>query len=184
MTHHLDGTEYPVYWHDALVEAVPPFEHRFDSYEDYATSTIDEILTAEEKEEAKCLTAQIFETSLFASTDEGTFQRRALPIETQFAPIHGLVVRDVNGDDRPDLLLSGNDFTVRPQWGRADAQKGAVLLNQGDLTFEVLSSRESGFYAPRDVRSMTLIESGPAAPMVVVGNNNAPLSSFSVPPPR
>ncbi|MFB6230291.1 MAG: VCBS repeat-containing protein [Salinibacter sp.] len=180
MTHHLGGKEYPVYWHDTLVEAIPPFKPRFDSYEDYATSTISEILTAEEQSEATHLTASVFETSIFVSQSDGTFQRRALPIEAQFAPIHGLVARDVNGDDLPDLLLAGNDFTVRPQWGRADAEKGTVLLNQGNSTFTVLRSRKSGFHAPKDVRSMTLIEEGPAAPMVVVGNNDASLSAFSL----
>ncbi|MFB6098145.1 MAG: VCBS repeat-containing protein, partial [Salinibacter sp.] len=180
MTHHLDGKEYPVYWHDTLVEAIPPFKIRFDSYEDYATSTIDDILTEEEKNEATRLTAQTFETSLFYRAENGAFQRRALPVETQFAPIHAIVAHDVNGDDRPDLLFAGNDFTVRPQWGRADAQEGTILLTQRDLTFKVLPSRRSGFFAPQDVRSMALIEDGPAAPMVVVGNNNAPLSAFSV----
>jgi hypothetical protein len=182
MTHHLDGEEYPVYWHDDLVEAIPPFENRFSSYEDYATSTIDEILTDREQDAATRLTATTFETSVFHD-EGGTFRRRALPREAQLAPIHGLVVHDLNGDDRPDLLLAGNDFTVRPQWGRADAEKGTVLLNEGDLRFDVRQSRESGFFAPKDVRSMTLV--GGPSPLVVVGNNDAPLSAFSpVSPPQ
>jgi len=176
MTHHLDGGEYPVYWHDTLVEVIPPFEDRFSSYEEYAESTIQNILTDREKEAATRLTATTFETSIFRSRD-GTFRRRALPREVQKAPIHGLAVRDVNGDGRPDLLLAGNDFTVRPQWGRADAEKGTVLLNRGDLDFEPLLPRESGFYAPRDVRSLVLTD-GPN-PLLLVGNNNAPLTIFS-----
>ena len=182
MTHHLDGGEYPVYGRDDLVEAIPPFENRFSSYEDYATSTIGEILTDREQDAATRLTATTFETSVFHS-DGGAFRRRALPRETQLAPIHSLVVRDLNGDDRPDLLLAGNDFTVRPQWGRADAEKGTVLLNEGNLRFDVRQSRESGFFAPKDVRSMTLV--GGPSPLVVVGNNDASPSAFSpVSPPQ
>jgi hypothetical protein len=176
MTHHLDGGEYPVYWHDTLVEAIPPFEERFSSYEAYAESTIQTILTEREQEAATRLAATTFETSVFHRRN-GAFRRRALPREAQKAPIHGLVVRDVNRDGRPDLLLAGNDFTVRPQWGRADAEKGTVLLNRGDLDFEPLLPRESGFYAPNDVRSLTVTD-GPN-PLLLVGNNNAPLTTFS-----
>jgi len=160
------------------VEAIPPFESRFDSYEDYAESTIGEILTAEEQEAATRLEAGVFETSVFERAD-GRFQRRALPIEAQFAPIQGLAVRDINGDERPDLLMAGNDFTVRPQWGRADAEKGTVLLNEGDLQFEALRSRESGFFAPKDVRDLAFVD-GPSAPLLLVGNNNATLTTFSL----
>ncbi len=181
MTHHLDGKEYPIYWHDTLVEAIPPFEQRFSSYEDYAESTIDDILTEAEREAATRLTASTFETSVFHNQD-GTFQRHALPQEAQFAPIQGIAVHDVNGDDRPDLLLAGNDFTVRPQWGRADAEKGTVLLNEGSLSFTPLLSRESGFHAPKDVRELMLVD-GPT-PLVVVGNNNAALTTFSLAPPQ
>lgn len=66
---------------------------------------------------------------------------------------------------------------MRPQWGRADAEKGTVLLNEGDLRFGVRRSRENGFFAPKDVRSMTLV-GGPSL-LVVVGINDAPLSAFS-----
>jgi hypothetical protein len=182
MTHHLGGEEYPVYWHDTLVEAIPPFESRFDSYEEYATSTIGNILTDEERDAATRLEVSIFETSVFHRED-GTFRQWALPTQAQFAPVQGLAVRDVNGDARPDLLLAGNDFTVRPQWGRADAEKGTVLINQGTLQFEALPSRESGFFAPTDVRSLALVDEGPSAPLLLVGNNNAALSTFSMPSP-
>ncbi|MFB6098481.1 MAG: VCBS repeat-containing protein, partial [Salinibacter sp.] len=182
MTHHLGGKEYPVYWHDTLVDAIPPFEKRFDSYEEYAESTIGEILTDEERKKATRLTVTTFETSLFENQGDGTFRRNALPMEAQFAPIHGLVVRDVTHDGRPDLVLAGNDFTVRPQWGRADAEKGTVLRNEGGLQFEVLQSRESGFFAPKDVRELALLPASPS-PLILVGANSAALSAFRLLPP-
>jgi len=178
ITHHMEGKEYPVYWHDTLVEAIPPFENRFDSYEAYATSTIDDILTASEKETATQRIAVTFETSLFYRED-GTFQRQALPLDVQFAPIHDLVVRDVNGDERPDLLLAGNDFTVLPQWGRADAEKGTVLINRENRRFEPLRSRKSGFFAPWDVRALGVVQTAPSL-LLLVGANNDSLSTFEL----
>lgn len=182
MAHHLGGDEYPVYWHDELVEAIPSFEHRFDSYADYAEATIDDILTPEEHESATRLQASTFETSLFHDVGNGTFERVALPVEAQQAPIHGLIVYDVDRDGRLDLVMAGNDFTVRPQWGRADAEKGTVLLNADDLAFEPLDARERGFYAPGDVRTLMLLDEE-GAPRIVVGTNNDELSVFSIQPP-
>ena len=78
MTHHLGGQEYPVYWRDDLVEAVPSFKNRFSSYEDYAESTIQDILTQREQDAATRLTASTFETSVFLN-ENGSFRRRALP---------------------------------------------------------------------------------------------------------
>ena len=180
MTHVQDGTEYPVYWRDTLTEAIPPFRSRFDSYADYATASIDAILTEDERARATRKTVATFETSVFVPQADGTFRQQALPVDAQFAPIHGLLVRDLNGDDRPDLLLAGNDRTVRPQWGRADAEKGTVLLNRGHLRFRALDPARSGFNAPQDVRDLRVIDGTTPAARIVVGANNARLSMFSV----
>ncbi|MFB6229989.1 MAG: hypothetical protein ABEL04_02440, partial [Salinibacter sp.] len=86
---------------------------------------------------------------------------------------------DVNGDDRPDMLLAGNDFTVRAPWGPSDAGKGLLLVNQGHLTFDAQRPSESGFYAPRDVRNLLLVPT-PDAPLVVVGNNDGPIELHEI----
>jgi hypothetical protein len=155
---------------------------RFPTYEAYAEATMDDVLTEQQRAQATRLTAHTFTTSLFEQTDDGTFRRHALPSEAQFSPTRGIVVRDVNDDDRPDLLLAGNDFTVRKPWGPSDAGKGLLLLNRGGLTFEPRRPAESGFYAPGDVRDLLLVSAG-GRPLVVVGNNDAPLDLFELPAP-
>ena len=36
------------------------------------------------------------------------------------------MVRDVDEDGTPDLLLGGNEYRVKPQFGRQDASKGCL----------------------------------------------------------
>jgi hypothetical protein len=128
------------------------------------------------------LVAHTFTTSVFEQTEDGTFTRHDLPTEAQFSPTRGVVVRDVNDDGRPDVLLAGNDFTVRKPWGPSDAGKGLLLVNEGALSFEAQRPYESGFHAPGDVRDLLLVSAG-GQPLVVVGNNDAPLDLFGLAPP-
>ena len=180
MSHYLQGREYPVYWRDVLVEEIPPLEEAFPTYASYAEATTPEVLAALQAGDAQQLTAHTFATSVFENRDGEALRRWALPVETQFAPVRGLVIYDVNEDGLDDVVLAGNDFTVRPQWGRFDAGKGVVLLNRGDLRFEAVPSSTSGFTAPKDARDLGLVDT-PQGPVAIVVNNNDSLGVFTTP---
>jgi len=179
MSHFVDGTEYPVPRRDLLVDELNLFVSRFPTYASYAEATMDEVLTDAQRDRASRLQAHTFATSVFVQQDDGTFVRQDLPVEAQFSPTRGIVVRDVNGDDRPDLLLAGNDLTVRPPWGPSDAGQGVLLLNRGNLAFDAQRAAHSGFYAPGDVRDLLLVPTADA-PLVLVGTNDASLDLFEL----
>lgn len=178
LSHYIDGTEYPVSRRDRLIDELSLFRARFRTYESYAEATMDQVLTQEQLKRAKRFTAYTFTTSLFEQQG-GRFVRRDLPMEAQFSPARDLVVRDVNGDDRPDVLLAGNDFTVRRPWGPSNAGQGALLMNEGNLAFEAQRAHASGFFAPGDVRSLLLVPT-PDASLIVVGNNDASVDLFEL----
>lgn len=181
MSHYVDGTERPAPRRDRLVDELSLLQARFPTYASYAEATMDEVLTQEQWEQAQRFVAYTFTTSLFEQQEDGTFRRHPLPIEAQFSPTRGVVIRDLNGDDRPDVFLAGNDFTVRMPWGPSDAGKGVLLLNQGGLDFKAMRSAESGFLAPGDVRSLLAVATSDG-PLLLVGNNNGPLGVFRIPP--
>jgi len=179
MSHYVDGTEVPVPRRDRLVDELSLLEARFPTYASYTEATMDEVLIREQWEQAQRFVAYTFTTSLFEQQEDGTFRHHALPIEAQFSPTRGMVIRDLNGDDRPDVLLAGNDFTVRMPWGPSDAGKGLLLLNRGNLNFKAVRSLESGFFAPGDVRDLLAVETSDG-PLVLVGNNDGPLELFRI----
>ncbi len=55
-----------------------------------------------------------------------------LPSEAQFSPVRDILVRDVNKDGITDLVLVGNDYAVRPSYGRYDASYGWCLPGKQD----------------------------------------------------
>lgn len=177
MSHYIDGTEYPVPRYSRIIDQLSMFRARFRTYESYAESTMDDVLTQEQWEIAERFVAYTFTTSIFEQQDDGSFIRHDLPSEAQFSPTRGMVVRDVNGDALPDLFLAGNDFTIRLPWGPSDAGTGVLLLNQGDLTFEPVPSRKSGFFASEDVRDLMRVEIDNGS-LLFVANNNARLGVF------
>jgi hypothetical protein len=179
ISHYIDGTEYPLPRRGLLMDELPRLRVRFQTYQAYAEATMNDVLDQEQRKKARRFKAHTFTTSLFEQQEDSTFVRRDLPVEAQFSPMHDIVVHDANEDGRPDVLLAGNDFTVREPWGPSDAGQGVLLLNEGSLTFDAQRARESGFFAPGDVRSLLLVTS-PDTPLVVVGNNDAPLRVFRV----
>ncbi len=179
MSHYVNGTEYPVPRRNRILDELSLLQARFQTFESYAEATMDQVLTEKQREQATRLTAYTFSTSLFEQQEDGTFAQRDLPMEAQFSTTRGIVVQDVNGDGRPDVLLAGNDFTVRKPWGPSDAGKGLLLVNEGNLSFDAQRPQESGFYAPGDVRDLLFVPMA-ERPLVVVGNNDAPLKLFEI----
>ena len=87
-------------------------------------------------------------------------------------------VWDFDGDGVQDLLLAGNNFGVRAQFGRDDAGRGLLLLGKGGLDFEAATAVRSGFYAPGDVRAMVLLRTR-AGSLIVVANNDDAVTTFA-----
>ena len=61
-----------------------------------------------------------------------------LPKEAQYAPIYGLTIDDLDNDGIMDLVTGGNQYLVKPQFGRYDASEGWFFkgkLGQGSFEF-------------------------------------------------
>ena len=53
-----------------------------------------------------------------------------MPQETQYTSIYSIRETDVNQDGVLDIVLGGNQYKIKPQFGRQDASKGAVILGE------------------------------------------------------
>ena len=84
-----------------------------------------------------------------------------------------IVVDDFNKDDKPDLLLFGNNYTFRNDYGRSDAKPITLLLGKGDGTFvrgndqSINTSSTWGEY--RSAQPIVI----KGSPMVIAIRNNA-----------
>ena len=166
MSGYIQGQAFPVASRDALLGQVPIFSERFPTYASYAKATIEMVLTNEERGSARQFVAYVAESSVFKNQGGAAFERQALPLAAQVSAVKDILVADFDADGTQDLLVAGNEFGRRAEYGRDNAGRGLLLRGSGDLAFE--PAPQSGFYAPGDVRKMAIIR-GAAASLVLRG---------------
>ena len=77
-------------------------------------------------------------SAVFLSTAEGYISHE-LPSEIQYAPVYAIAQIDKGIPSKGVLFFGGNQFLVKPQFGRYDASKGWVVdysINQNKIVFE------------------------------------------------
>ena len=133
---------------------------RFLKHAQFGEAKINDILTEDERKMATVFTANYFLSSYIENKGGGKFEMRALPVESQFAPVFGIVPTDVNADGNLDIILSGNDFGTEVSMGRYDASTGVVLRGDGNGNFETIPLAQSGICIQGDAKSLALVSTG------------------------
>jgi enediyne biosynthesis protein E4 len=173
LSYYIQGKSYPVATRDELLDQVPSFKTRFPTYQSYCDATVSDIFTKEQWTGAIHLSAEEFRSGIFIN-EGGQFHFDPFPVEAQAFPVRAVLTGYYRGQTTgpKDILLAGNNYAVRAQWGREDAGKGLLLTRQAD-TLSVVPS--TGFYAGKDVRKMVQ-----AGPYIIVANNNDSLQVFKI----
>ena len=128
------------------------------------------------------LQAETFASCYFENDGKGNFKLHNLPNEAQLSSINGMVIDDFNNDGNLDILAAGNIFNMEVVTPRNDGGIGVFLKGDGKGSFEAIPSRLSGFFVPKDVKSLSLIHLNNADKdkAVIVGNNNEKLQIFKI----
>ncbi|WP_373515486.1 VCBS repeat-containing protein [Persicitalea sp.] len=169
-----NGKEYAYASRDEILNQIPRLKKKFLNYIDYSTATMGDVFDNEELSQAKQLSARELRTGILWN-DGGTLTFQPLPVEAQFAPIHAVVVGDVNDDGKPDLILAGNVTHTRVRLGKCDANKGQVFLNQGKRKFNYLPQTKSGLWVEGDVRAAAMVGNS-----LWLGVNGKPWQHYSL----
>jgi enediyne biosynthesis protein E4 len=154
-----EGT-YPVASRDELLSQINSLRKKFINYSQYGNATIDEVLTQDQLKAATVFSLVNTETSIVENLGNGKFRLRALPIAAQISAVTSIVTSDYNNDGKADLLIAGNFYPYRTQYGATDASLGLVLLGDGAGNFKPLSSEDSGLQIMGDVRNATILKTG------------------------
>ncbi len=180
MTYYLQGNKHIVHSRDELISQISVMKMRFNNYKDYAEATFDESFLKSELEGAYVVCAEWFETSSIENRGNGTFEMKPLPLETQFAPVNGMVVDDFNNDGFLDALLTGNLYATEVSTGRYDASVGIYLQGNGHNDFKMMPAQESGFYADADAKGMAKLTTANGETLLFVGNNSGAIKTYTV----
>ncbi|HXO75343.1 MAG TPA: hypothetical protein VN824_08920, partial [Puia sp.] len=102
-----------------------------------------------------------------------------LPSAAQIAPVYGMAADDMDGDGKPDLLLTGNDYGMDPYSGRHDASMGLYLKGDGHGSFTPLSIAASGFYLRGDAKGLARLHTARNEDIYIATRNQDSLAAFA-----
>ncbi|MEM7551221.1 MAG: FG-GAP-like repeat-containing protein [Bacteroidota bacterium] len=169
--------QVPLRGKECSTEQIPELKKKFETFKSFAEADVSEIIGPSFGESLH-LSANTFETMLFALSGEKNDIIK-LPTLTQVSPVMDVVYFDYNQDGLDDMIVAGNLFQMEVETTRLDASTGLVLKNKGGNTFEAISSNESGFYVPYDVKDIALIKNTvDGRPVILVASNNDFLRVF------
>ena len=176
-----DGTmqPFPVQSWQQLSKQSPIFRKRFSSYNEFGLTTIDQLLSPEEREGAVEVKADYLHSSYIENLGDGSFEIRPLPVQAQVAPVNGISTGDFNNDGNLDVLLVGNDYGNEVNMGQYDAMIGVVLLGDGSGTFESASVLETGFMVDGDAKALARITIS-GKPVYLATQNRGKLLAYTM----
>jgi hypothetical protein len=177
ITYFNQGKAYPLASRDEALEQVVALKKKFINYKTYSTATIEDIFTSDQLAKAQKLTLTETRTGLLIN-DKGAFSFKPLPIEAQFAPVYAIAIDDLNNDGKKDLILAGNNATMRIRIGKMDANHGMVFLNQGQNDFKYLPQNQSGLWLNGDVRDCQTAKTKHGKQWIF-SINNGPIQIYS-----
>ena len=122
----IDGIAYPIHDFDDLAKQLSAIKKKYDSYKAYSKASMKEIFG--EKQDPMATLERVKTTAYVFSN--GAFDVTPLPIEAQYSSVHAIATTDVNDDGIRDIVLGGNHYNYKPQFGRDDASQGHVILGE------------------------------------------------------
>ena len=172
MCYYIQGKSYPFYPKDDIQDQIPYIKKKYPTYESYANQTITDIFSPEELKDALILKASVFSSCYMENKGNDQFELSPLPREAQFSPIYAISTGDYNNDGNQDMILAGNFFGNKIQFGENDANKGLLLTGNGKGKFEVQNDIKSGLYIKGEVRDIVGITLASGENIIVFALNN------------
>jgi len=171
LCYYTNGVSYPAASRDDLTDQIPSLKKKFLTYEQYASATITDIFSSEQLKAAAVLKAETMQTVYLENKGSIGLVPHVLPLQAQYAPVHAIVLQDINGDGTKDILLAGNDSWTRIKFGSYDASRGVLLLGDGNNNFNYLAQPRSGLSLRGNVRTLQSINTGKSIGIIAAIND-------------
>ncbi|HEX2861351.1 MAG TPA: ASPIC/UnbV domain-containing protein, partial [Lacunisphaera sp.] len=170
---------YPRRSRNELGARVSGLLRRYPRHNDFAKTSLPEILGAERLNRARRFEATELRSGVYLSQSNGPHRFVPLPWAVQLAPVQGMVAVDLTGDGHADLALVQNSHAPTPSLGRFTGGLGVVLANDGRGNFHALGPQQSGFVVPGDAKALVLTElNADGWPDLVASRNDEPALAF------
>jgi hypothetical protein len=167
-----DGRYYTWARRDELIAQLPGLREALPTNASYATATAEDLFGAARLQGATMKTAAVLESVYMENRGPDGFRMHRLPREAQFAPVHSMLVRDVDGDGHNDLLIAGNFLGADTKQGRYDASYGTLLRGDGRGNWEPVPLEASGFIVHGEARAIEALRAAEGQVLVIVARTD------------
>nr|MCU0395686.1 VCBS repeat-containing protein [Chitinophagaceae bacterium] len=168
--YYINGKSYPAASRDELLDQVVPLRKRFVKYQQYANATVEDIVPAAKRKTAAIWKVTELSSVIYLNKGNG-FEKTLLPPEAQFSRVFSIQVLPASGGERP-LLLTGNFYPWRVQWGRCDGGLGTLLQTDAKGVTRVVPNMAAGLFASGDIRQAGLVKTAAGKHWVILAKNN------------
>ncbi|MFT6180429.1 MAG: hypothetical protein ACJAQT_000729 [Akkermansiaceae bacterium] len=163
--------------------AMPSLKTKLGTYNEFAISSLEQIYTPKRLETSGHLELRELQSCAFineSKAGEIRFKVVPLPRMAQLAPGFGVVMTDLNGDSRTDVVLAQNFYSPQREVGRMSGSVGATILSwKEEGGFEVIEPYQSGVMIHGDTKGVTVNEfNGDGIPDLAFSVNSGPVTTF------
>jgi ASPIC and UnbV/FG-GAP-like repeat len=170
--------EFPAQTRDDIVKQMISMRSKFQNYNSFANSTMEQFFTPEQLSNALVLHVNNFKSCYLRNDGNYKFIIIPLPIQAQVSVLNGMVTDDFDADGNLDVLISGNDYGTEVSIGRYDALNGLMLKGDGKGNFIAQSILESGIYIPGNGKALVKLNSKNGMYLIAAAQNRGPLKIF------
>ena len=171
VTYFYHSRETPFATKDELAKQIPGLNKSFLSYSDFAKADFKDYFSTEKIENAQIKRVNKLESTYFENTGNFNFKMKSLPAQVQFSSVNAILLKDVDGDSRQDIILGGNTYHMNTQLGRLDGNSGTILLNKGNGNFKISEEERLNISGP--VRSIDQIKISDSKYLIFGINNDS-----------
>ena len=156
-TYSIDNKDFPIHDRDELIKQLPDLKKKLLYYEDYANQSIKDIFNETQISSSQVLEIKETRSLLFMSDSPLSYSKKLLPEEIQYSSVHAINIFDINQDGLNDLILGGNQYLVKPQYGAFDASKGWILYGDDNSKTKFDKLLPLNIYG--EIRDFTIVPS-------------------------
>ncbi|HEX5169713.1 MAG TPA: VCBS repeat-containing protein, partial [Cyclobacteriaceae bacterium] len=178
MTCYIEGKAYPFASRDELLDQLYSMRSKFTTYDSYSDAQLTTIFSKNDLKDASVLEADILK-SMYLENKGNRFEIHDLPSTAQFSPLFGMDLIDFNNDGNMDIVVGGNQSSIRIRMGVIDANFGQLYKGDGKGNFSYLLQSTSGLNTMGDTKSMKVI-SAKGITYLLVGVNNVGVVTYKL----
>ena len=157
---------FPIHDIDELYAQMPILKKAYRTYGEFSKAPLEKLINEELLNQALKLYLKESNSVVLWNSD-GALTPEVLPREVQYSTVNAALIQDFNKDGIKDLILGGNDFKYKPQFGRQDASFGWLCHGKNDTENSIFADcQELGING--QIRSIKRLN----ATQIIIGIND------------